>query len=127
MLSWVLALFLLGTFIYLLTLFRVVTVSREVMALSRQVLATLNSRELSDLEKEKAMQAFSLRLFKSFLLIIVGSGLALLIPVAVIWALDHLQWVSLQAVVTTSLSWPFLLVSLVVGCAAFYLMRQRVR
>ena len=123
--NWIGALFVLGVFIYLLTVFRVVATSREVLSLSAEAMSTLNNRNLSDLEKEKAMQAFSLRLFRSFFLIVIGSALALLLPCSAIWLLDLLQWVSLEAIVATSLSWPFIAASLVIGCGAFYLMQKR--
>ncbi len=85
----------------------------------------MKNATMSDLEKEKAMQTFSLHLFKAFFLIMLGSALALLVPGVVLWGLDFLGWVSLDAILATSLSWPFLLVSLLLGCAAFYLMRHR--
>ncbi|MBA55062.1 MAG: hypothetical protein CMK89_11460 [Pseudomonadales bacterium] len=123
--SWIAALFALSAFIYLLKRLGVIAVSREVISLSTAVLSTMNDGSLSDLEKEKAMQAFSLRLFKAFFLIILGSALALLIPCSLLWGLDRLDWLSLDVVMTTSLSWPFLLVSLIMGCTGFYLMRDR--
>jgi len=125
LLSWISALFILIAFIVLLQVLGVIKVSRQVLVLSRQVITTLQDTSLSDLDKEKAMQAFSLRLFKSFFLIVAGSALALGLPLLVVWGLQWLGLITLDAVIATSLSWPFLLVSLLLGMTAFYLLRAR--
>ena len=114
--NWLGGAFIVFVFFGLLKVFKVIAVSKEVIALSGNVMSTMNSN-MSDLEKEKAMQSFSIRLFKHFFGIVIGSALAVGIPLLIIWVLQWFGLVSLDAVIETTLTWEFITLSCIVGVA----------
>lgn len=116
MVNWLGGAFIVVVFFGLLKVFKVIAVSKEVIALSGSVMSTMNS-DMSDLEKEKAMQSFSIRLFKYFFGIMIGSVLAIGIPLLLIWLLQLLGLVSFDEVLETTLTWEFITLSCLVGVA----------
>ena len=124
MINWIGALAAVVVFFLLLKLFRVITVSRDVIVQSGGVVAILNNRTMSDLEKEKSMQRFAVGFFKAFLLILVGSVGALLVPTAALWTLEQAGVLILDEVMTTALTWEFIAASVALGVAMLYLNRR---
>ena len=115
--AWMAAIILVGGFILLLKPLRVIDTARTVMTLSRQVMAILGDKTVSDLEKEKAMQRHTLQFLRCFALITLGGAAALLLPLALVWGLDLAGLVSLDETLRITMSWPFLLGATVVGVA----------
>lgn len=123
MINWIGALAAVVAFFQLLKHFRVIAVSAQVIAQSGDVVAILNNRTLSDLEKEKSMQRFSVQFFTAFLRILAGSAGALAIPTAALWLLEKAGALHLDEVMSTAHSWPFLAVSVALGIAMLRLNR----
>ena len=124
MIHWMGALAAVMAFFQLLKQFRVIAVSAQVIARSGDVVAILNNRTLSDLEKEKSMQRFSVQFFTAFLRILAGSAGALAIPTAALWLLEKAGVLNLDTVMATAISWPFLAVSVALGIAMLRLHRR---
>lgn len=82
------ALFVGVTFIVLLQRFGVIAKPREVMAISSQAYRDLSNPLLHDDAKEAAMRGHSKALGRLFLVIVVATAAAAIIPLAVIWLLD---------------------------------------
>jgi len=88
------------------------------------VVAILGDKQLSDLDKEKAMQQHSLAFFRSFFLILLGCTAALGLPFALVWGLGLTGAVSLDHTLEITLSWPFLVGSTVAGIVALVIMSK---
>ena len=71
----------------------------------------LRDAALSDDQKEALMQKQSLQLFGLFFMILACVAGALLAPIGVLWVLDRMKVVSLEAVLKITMS-----VSFLVGC-----------
>lgn len=123
--NWVGGAFIVLVFFTLLKMLRVITVSREVISLSSSVMNTMNDKQMSDLEKEKAMQTFSIRLFRHFLVILLGSAVAIGLPVLILWGLQWMGWVSLDAIIETTLTWEFIVASCLMGVVLWVFTREK--
>jgi uncharacterized membrane protein YkgB len=123
--NWVGGAFIVFAFFGLLKAFRVIEVSKDVITLSSTVMSTMTDNSMSDLEKEKAMQSFSIRFFKYFISILIGSALAIAIPVLVLWGLQQLGLLSLDDIIATTLTWEFITISCLLGLALLTIPRLR--
>jgi len=107
--------------IALFKVFKLVEYSKGVFSAARLSAADMTNKEMSDGEKEKALQTHAKRLFSLFFLITLGAAAAFAIPLALFWAADLMGLVSLDAIFEAALSLEFLTVStvlLVVACLA---------
>ena len=91
----------------------------------RQALRDLKDPALDELAREKAVQGHALRLMLLFVLVTGGSLLALAVPVGVLWLAERGGMVELEAVLDTTLSATFLIVTTVLGTAVWLLLRRR--
>jgi hypothetical protein len=112
-------------FILLIKLLRLVEMSVTVIDIAKQALADLRDLELHDDDKEAALQRHALRLFGLFFLLTLGGAAAFLTPIAVLWGLERVGILSLDAVVEAALTWQFLTASTVLTIAFFWLARKR--
>jgi hypothetical protein len=88
---------------------------------SRSAFDVISDPQLPDERKESLLREYSLSLLRSFLdLLIRGAG-SIVIPVALLWALEFAGVLSLKAVLDLTLSWPFLLGSAIAAICAFRL------
>ena len=100
---------------------------RQLQEVAQQALAHLRDAGLDDDAKGAAMRRHSTELFGLFFVIAGTLVVAVAAPMAVLLLLDRLRVVSLAAVVQADSSVPFLIVSTLVGCAAWLLLRRRGR
>lgn len=119
--AWIGGFILVLGFLLFLKVFKVVNKSRDVIEVAKISLSTVRNKELSDLEKEKIMQKNAMKMFPLFLWISIGSILALLIPMALVWLLEQIGIMKLDEVIQLSLSWLFIGVSLVVSVLIFWI------
>ena len=119
------AVFLVVGFIVIFKILKLVDRSTRVVKITRQAIADFRNKELGDDAIEAAMQCHAKQLFGLFFLITVGGGLAVCLPVGVIWGLDRLQLVSLDATLRITLSWPFLLATTALILIALAFKRTR--
>ena len=119
------AIFLVIGFIIVLKAFKLVEKSTRVIDISRRAVADLRSSELDDDAKESAMQSYAKQLFGLFFLITIGGIAAVFLPVAVIWELDRLQFVSLDAILRVALSWHFIIATTILISIALVVNRAR--
>jgi len=87
-------------------------------------MAIVNDRKLNDHAKEKALQRSAVRLFKLLSLLLIGSAVSVLVPVAVVWLFDAIGLISLDAVLDMLQRWDFLLAATVIGFATFFTLRR---
>jgi hypothetical protein len=119
------ALFLVVGFIFILKISELVEKSTRVIGISKQAVADLRNSELSEDEKELAMQTHSKRLLGLFFLITIGGVAAVFLPYAIIWGLDTLDLISLDGVMNVALSWPFITATTVVIVVVLVANRKR--
>ena len=125
MISWAAAAFLVGVSLILLKVLGVIANSLEGLRLSSHSGAVFGNGELSDRQKERELQRVTLALFRLFALIMVGSVAAVGIPAGLIWLFHQFGPGSWADTLDTTLSWPFILASSVVGTAVYFaFMRQ---
>lgn len=123
--DWVGAIAIVFLFVIFLQLFRVVSSSKEVVSIAGNVLSVVKDKDLSDLEKEKTMQRYTVVLLKHFFLIALGCALALAIPLGFIWGFERLGLMSFDRVMDITLSWQFILATTVLGFAFYYLVVKK--
>jgi hypothetical protein len=119
------AIFLVIGFVFILKATGLVEKSTRVIDISRQAMAVLRSAELDDDAKESAMQSYAKQLVGLFFLITIGGVAAVILPVMMIWGLDKLGLVSVDAVLDVALSWPFITASSVLIVLALVIKRKR--
>ena len=119
------AIFLVIGFIFILKISRLVEKSTRVIGISKQAMTELRNPELSDDDKETAMQAHSKQLVGLFFLITIGGIAAVFFPLAVIWGLDWLELLSIGAVLDVALSWPFIVLTCVLLIVVLVINRKR--
>jgi ABC-type sugar transport system permease subunit len=120
------ALVLVMAFMALISLAGVPARAKAVIARSQQALADMRNKELTELEKEHALQAHARSLFVAFFWITLLSAIALLIPLGIVLLLAHFEVVDFEAVLDATMSWPVLLIATVVGIA-IWLIGKRAR
>jgi hypothetical protein len=113
MLAYLQAAVLVVAIIVLLKLFRLVPLARDAIQAARRSYAALRDPQLSDDEKEKALQAYALRLFGLFLLITLAAAAAFGLPVAALWLAGRWGLLSFTGAMDATLSWEFLVGTLV--------------
>jgi hypothetical protein len=92
-----------------------------------QVLHDLRNAALDDDAKEALMRRHTLALGRLFLRILGSAGLALGIPLALLWLADRAGVLSLSAVLAVLASWQFLVgATVVIGSALLFIRRKRV-
>jgi hypothetical protein len=64
--------------------------SRSVLATTRESMAVMRAASLTDEQKEAALQANAIALFKSFFTLSTGLAIAALLPATVLWLCDRL-------------------------------------
>lgn len=119
------AIFLVVGFIFILKVAKLVEKSTRVVSISKQAVAELRDAELSEDTKEAAMQSHAVQLLGLFVWITIGGIAAVFLPVLLIWCLDQLQLVSLDAVLEVALSWTFIIAATVLVVLALVINRKR--
>jgi hypothetical protein len=109
------AVFLAVSFIVLIKIFGLVEKSTDVVHVTKLAFADLRNPDLDEEVKELALQRHAKQLFTLFFLLTLGSAASLALPMGLIWLLEQIRVLSLTAVMTTLLSWEFLLASAVVA------------
>ena len=119
--QWIGAVLLVVGFLILIQLLGVIKKSRNVVRIALHSLKIIGSSRLSDRQKESKLQKNSKRLFGLFFVLAFNSAIALLIPLGILWLGDLLGIISLSAVLATTVSPAFLIVSSVLAIAILYL------
>lgn len=125
MMSWIGSIIVVGLFALFFKLFRLIDITRNTINLAKASVAVMQDQSLSDLQKEQLAQKNALGLFKSFFLITAAGFSTVLLPFSVIWLLDIMGVMSLDAVLATTLSWPFMLGCTFFGCLVIWLLRKK--
>ena len=105
-------------------LMNLVPKSMSVLDHSRGAVAVLRDSNLSDDEKESALQASALGLLRLLIQLLVGSAVAALVPIGVIWLLDVLGLMSFEAVLDMLANWRFLLAATLVGTGVSWALQR---
>lgn len=122
--AWLGGLILVVGFLAFLRLFGLVEKSQRVMGIAGAAMAVVRNPALSDRDKETAMQAHARQLFGLFGWLSLGGGLAVLVPLGVVWLLERVGLMSLTAVIDTTLSPLFIIVTVVLSCGYFWWARR---
>ena len=112
------------TFAILIEVFKLVDMTGQVSALAKNAAGVLRDPILSDDKKEVALQKATLKLFRLFAMLVVGSLLALFLPLAAIWLFSFVGIFDFQAVLKMLQRWDFLLASTILGVFIFLLVRK---
>lgn len=111
------ALLLVLSFLLLLGAFGVLRRAKSVFVQTRQAMADVRSRDLDELQKERAMQAHAKALFVAFAFVTGASMAALAVPLAVVALAAALGIVDFDQVLAATMTWPILLAATVAGIA----------
>jgi hypothetical protein len=87
---------------------------------SQAAFATLANKQLSDEERERSAQAAAIQLFADFGRITIRAGLAFLVPLAAVAALDLAGLVSLDELLDKSISPVILVISTLIAIGVFW-------
>jgi len=97
--------------------------TKTIIDTSRNVIATVNNRTLSDDEKENLLQTSAKNLLVLLFILIVTSAISALAPLAVVWLFETFGLLSLQSVIETLLRWDFMVVMTVLTIAVYLAIR----
>jgi len=120
MIPWFGGYFIVIVFFYLLKALKVIDNSYLVIASVKNAAGIMSNPEFDDYAKEKALQAESIQLFKYFFLILLGSLLALGLPLGLIWGFSQTSLMSYDSVIMTTLTWQFILAATFLGLVMFW-------
>ncbi len=98
---------------------RLVALTREAISVSRQAAAVMRDPALTDDDKEREVQRGTLALFRLLFLLLLGTAVALLVPLALLWLAGGMGWVGFDATMALFVRWDFLLAATAVGVAAY--------
>lgn len=119
--------FLVAGFLILFKLLNLMEQARDTLTASRLSLFEISRRDIDDEEKEKNLRAHSLNLLKAIAALMLGSIMAAGLPLVILWGLDIVDLISLEATLRTASSWPFLLIATIVTLGVFWRSFQRQR
>lgn len=122
--TWAAAAFLVLAFFWILHLAGVPRRAADVVTRARAAFGVVRDQEMSDLDKEAAVQAHSKALFGQFLVITASAALALAAPTAVVAGLSWLDFVDFEAVLDHTMSWPMLAFATAGGLVMWRLLRS---
>ena len=125
MMSFFGAIFLVIGFVVLIKYLKVIEKSSKVLSIAKQSFVIINDSKSSDLQKEIAMQKYAKELLLLFLVISFSSLLALAIPAALVWLMELSGLLSFQSVIDITLSWEFIVGSIVVSIVVMWLMSRK--
>jgi hypothetical protein len=125
MMSYAGAIILVIGFLLLIKYLKVVEKSSKVITIAKQSIIIVRHSEISDMQKEKALQKNAKELLLLFLYIFTFSLLALAIPFALIWLMELLGLFSVQSVIETTLSWDFILGSLIISIIGIWFINRK--
>ncbi len=125
MISWFAASLIVIGFLILIKVLSVIDNSFKVLAIASEAAAIVADKKLDDLSKERKLQHATLQLLKLFVFILAGSVAAVALPAGIRLLIHFAGIGSWDDTLTTTLSWPFIAASTVVGCTAFYLMKGK--
>ncbi len=97
----------------------------EAVTLARRSMADLRNPELDDDAKQAAMQRHAKRLFGLFFVITLGSAVAVLIPIGIVYLLDVVHLVSLTDALETTITWQFIVATVVLYLVGWWVLRKR--
>lgn len=113
------AVLLIVLFAILLHTVRLIPRTREVISIGQQAIATLRNETLSDDDKERKMRQASLRLLWLLLVLVAGSVVALLVPLALIKLSEFAGLFTVAGVLAMFLRWDFILGGTILGIASY--------
>ena len=122
--TWAAAAFLVLAFFWLLHVTGVPRRAADVVARARAAASVVRDQQMSDIDKEAAVQAHSKALFGQFFLITASAALALAAPAAVVAGMSWLGLVGFEAVLDRTMSWPMLIIATAGGLAMWRLLRS---
>ncbi len=112
-------------FLIFMKAFRLVEKSMEVVGIARSSIEVVRDVKTDDYQKEIAMQKNAVQLLSLFLKITAGSIAAVAIPFGCIWLLELVGVLVVDDVIETTLSWEFIVGTVVVSFAVFYLVWRK--
>lgn len=125
MMSYIGAIILVIGFIVLIKYLKVIEKSSKVLIIAKQSIVIISDSKSSDLQKEIAMQKNAKELLLLFLIITLGSFIALAIPSALVWLMELAGFLSFQSVIDTTLSWAFIVGSIIISVVVMWLMGRK--
>lgn len=123
--SYIGAIILVIGFIVLIKYLKVFEKSSKVLIIAKQSIVIISDSKSSDLQKEIAMQKNAKELLLLFLIITLGSFIALAIPSALVWLMELAGVLSFQSVIDTTLSWAFIVGSIIISVVVMWLMGRK--
>ena len=119
------AVFLVIGFILIFKLFSIVEKSRIVLSEAKQALLIIRNPVLADDLKEVELQKKAKTLFSLFFGVSLGSAMAVLLPVLLLWTVSLTGVISFEETIEFTLSWEFLLVTTAVVVGFFGVMAKK--
>lgn len=121
------ATFLVAGFLLLFKLFNLAKQAGDAVTLSRAAFFEISRRDIDDDEKERNLRVHAVKLAVIFALLVTGGLAAAGLPVLLLWGLDYLGYVSIEAILTVAASWQFLLAATVFTLLVFWVPLKRMR
>lgn len=121
MTAWIVSALLVLIFIVLVRRFQLVENSKIVLAVARRSVDVIRNPDITDDDKEAALQNDAKQLFRLFVLLSLGGAATVLVPVALLWLSDKVGFLSTVSVLAVALSPTFISISIIVSIFVMYL------
>jgi hypothetical protein len=112
--SYIGAVFIIIGFSVLFVKLRLTDKARQIRDVASRSMATLSNSSLSDDDKEAAMRRDSKALFLLFITLTAGLGVAIGLPLSLVWILAWAHIWTFDGVIDASLSWPLIVAGTVI-------------
>ncbi len=119
------AIILVVGFIAIINIFDLVGKSKKVIDVAKHSADVFQNPDMSDLEKEKAMQKNSIILFKYFFIIVAVCAIAVFAPLGVIWLVQLTGVTTVENVLHATFSWQFIVISSIFIIGITWLLRRK--
>lgn len=119
------AVFITIGFLFLMEKFGLVEKSVKAVKVSQLALNDIRNAELSERQKEDAMQQYAKQLSFLFISLLIRGAAAAMLPVLVVYLLGMLDLLSFEHTINITMSIPFLLSALFIGVAYFIVFKKR--
>lgn len=125
MIPWIAACFLVVGFVILLKAFGLVDKSKDAIAVTRNSMQIIGDSNLTDEEKEKALQGNAKQLFGIFFVFLFGGAAAVFLPVGILWVAEFKGFLSLPEVWAVAISPLFLTLSTLFVMPTLFISKRR--
>jgi uncharacterized BrkB/YihY/UPF0761 family membrane protein len=107
-------------FTVLIFLLGLLSKTKLAIRISRDAIGVVRDPSIADEDKERLMREGSLKLFALLGILFLGTGVALFVPIGIIWIAEQAGLISLDGVLRILIRWEFIVAVSVLGIGLYW-------